>query len=299
MGLKKEPQSASVIFGHILVLVLSLIWGMAFVAIRRAAFELNPVTLTVARWLIASAGFLILAPIFGRPKTRFEKKDLPRAILLSLASVGGYHLSINYAERIVSSGLAGLLISFGPVFAVLLSAIFLKEKIGMKLLLALLLATLGAVILSATNADLSFAYVTGPIAVVFSAFMYGVFSVASKPLAVKYGAFPTAIWAAVGGTLMLLPLISNAFFAELAALSIEGWLSVLYLAIASTVIANMILYTLISGRAVSKLSVQLYLVPIISVVGGILVLGEVVTVFTVVGGVLLLASVALATGARK
>src|SRR3990170_4870739 len=54
------------LLGYTLVVALSLIWGLAFVAIRRAAFELSPVNLTIIRWLIASAGFLLLAPIFGK-----------------------------------------------------------------------------------------------------------------------------------------------------------------------------------------------------------------------------------------
>ncbi len=108
-------------FGYALIVTLSVLWGLAFVAIRRAEFELSPANLTVLRWLIASGGFLILAPIFGRPKIPVQKGHIPRILLVSFASVVGYHFSLNYAETIVSSGLAGILISFGPVFIALLS----------------------------------------------------------------------------------------------------------------------------------------------------------------------------------
>jgi drug/metabolite transporter (DMT)-like permease len=123
--------------GYGLVLTLSLIWGFAFVAIRRAEFELSPENLTVLRWLLASVGFLVLAPIYGKPKKPIQRKHVPRLLVVSFASVVGYHLSLNYAETIVSSGLAGLLISFGPIFIVLLSSIFLKEKIRKNLIVAL------------------------------------------------------------------------------------------------------------------------------------------------------------------
>jgi drug/metabolite transporter (DMT)-like permease len=109
-----------------------------------------------------SGGFLVLAPVFGRPKKPVQRRHIPRILLVSLASVVGYHLSLNYAETIVSSGLAGLLISFGPIFIVLLSALFLKEKIGGRLMLALALAVGVAVILS-INADLNFLQITGGI----------------------------------------------------------------------------------------------------------------------------------------
>src|SRR3990172_8549825 len=127
-----EKSLSSRIFGPALVVILSVIWGLAFVAIRRAVLELSPINLTLLRWLVVSGSFLLLAPIIGKPKAPIRREHIPRIILVALASVGGYHLSLNYAETIVSSGLAGLLISFGPIFVVLLSAIFLKEKIGIQ-----------------------------------------------------------------------------------------------------------------------------------------------------------------------
>src|SRR5438128_2123330 len=86
------------------------------------------------------------------------------------------------------------------------SGLFLKEKIGKRLALALAAAMTGAIVLS-LNAGLSFQEITGPLAVVFSAFMYSVFAVGSKPLVKEYGALPTAIWIALIGTAFTLPLI--------------------------------------------------------------------------------------------
>jgi drug/metabolite transporter (DMT)-like permease len=177
---------------------------------------------------------------------------------------------------------------------VVLSALFLKEKIGKRLALALAAAMTGAVVLS-LNAGLDFREITGPLAVAFSAFMYSVFAVGSKPLVKEYGALPTAIWVALIGTAFTLPLISMNFITQIQQLSTITWLSVLYLALLSTVLANVILYLLIGNRSVSRLSIQLYIVPLVSLVGGIILLGEGVTIFTVLGGVLMFTGVALAT----
>jgi len=277
-----------------LVVILSIIWGLAFVAIRRAEFELTPENLTLLRWIIASGTFLILAPFIGKPNKPIQKNHVPRILLVSFASVLGYHLTLNYAETMVSAGLAGLLIAFGPIFIALLSTIFLKEKVGSVLILALVLALVGTLIPS-IGAGLTFRQVAGPIAVIVAAFMYSVYSVGSKPLVKEYGALPTAVWLAVIGTIFTLPLFSFNFIAQISSLSPFGWLSVLYLAILSTVIANMILYTLIGDRAVSKLSVQLYLVPLVSLIGGIILLGESLSILIIIGAGLLFSATALAT----
>jgi drug/metabolite transporter (DMT)-like permease len=274
--------------------MLSVIWGLAFVAIRRADMELSPVNLTLLRWLIASGGFLVLAPFIGKPKVPIKREHIPRILLVSFLSVAGYHLSLNYGETIVSAGLAGLLVSIEPIFVVLLSVLFLKERIGRVVIIGIAVAMAGVVILS-LGADISFLQIMGPLAVIFSAFAFASFAVGSKPLVQDYGALSVATWAAVIGTVFLLPLLSWNFVTEIRSLSMTGWWSVLYLAVLSTVVGNIILYNLVGAKTMSRLSIQLYLIPVVSLVGGILLLGEGITVLTIIGAALLLSATGLVT----
>jgi drug/metabolite transporter (DMT)-like permease len=210
--------------------------------------------------------------------------------------VAGYHISLNYAETSISAGLSGLLISFGPVFVVVLSVLLLNEKTDLKVILALLLAFFGTFVLSIGSFsanDLSSLY--GPAEVILSALFFALFSVLGKPLVSKYGSRPTTIWAGLLGTAMMLPLLSTSFLSQVESLPLDGWIAVLYLSVLSTVLGYMLYYTLVSRRAVSKLSIQLYLAPIVSIVGGALLLGESVTTFTAIGGAMMLSAVALAT----
>lgn len=281
-----------------LIVVLSVIWGMAFVAIRRADFELSSVNLTLLRWLIVSAGFVVIYPFVIKPKMRFERKDFPRLLVVALTSVVIYHLSLNTAEKQVDASLAGLLISLAPLTTVLLSAAVLHEKIRPRLWGALVLAIAGSVLISSPDIALNSTTLTGPLLVVAAAISSGVFTVTSKPLTTKYGPFPVAAWAAFLGTAILSPLMSQSLVQQAEGLSVEGWASVLYLAVLSTVLANLIYYTLVSRHQLSKLGVQLYLVPAVSAVGGVLILGESLALATIAGGVLLLVAVGLATTGR-
>jgi len=92
-----------------------------------------------------------------------------------------------------------------------------------------------------------------------------------------------------------LPLLSTGFITQVESLPIDGWLSVLYLSVLSTVLGYTLFYTLVSRRSVSTLSIQLYLAPIVGVIGGVVLLNETVTVFTAIGGAMMLAAVALTT----
>jgi drug/metabolite transporter (DMT)-like permease len=283
---------------YFLLIILSIIWGIAFDAISVADKLLSPANLTLLRWFIAAAGYLAILPILGKTKTKFEMKDLPRLLVISFANVPLYHLSLNYGETTVSAGVAGLLVSLGPLFIVLLSRVSLKEKVGRQLATALIVATLGAILLSIPELSGPSGPIIGVLEVILTAAAYALFAVLSKPLVAKYGALPVAIRAGTIGTVMLLPLLSQSFFLQVSNLSAIGWLSVLYLSILSTVIGYSMFYTLVSRGTVSRLSIQLYLIPIISVIGGALLLGQRITVFTIVGGATLLFAIALATRSK-
>ena len=279
--------------------VLSIIWGLAFVAIRYLDFQLTFEDLTLLRWLVASAGYCVLLSFVGRAKNSFERGDLPRLVTVAFFNVVGYHLSLNYAEKTVSSGLAGLLISLGPVFSALLAAAFLKEKVTKRLGFALVLALIGTIILSMQDLWEGYASLSGPLAVVISAFSFAAFGVFSKPLVSKYGALHVAGWAGLLGTCMLFPLFSGTFVNDAARLGPVGWASLLYLSLLSTVIGYAVFYTLIGRGGVLTLMIQLYLVPVVSVIGGVTLLGESLTPFTMIGGSAILIAVWLATSVRK
>ena len=276
--------------------VLSIIWGLAFVAIKEADTELTPVNLALLRWLVACVPFLVLFPIIGRPKTKFERKDVPRLLAVALANVAGYHISLNYAETTLSAGLSALLIAFGPIFIVILSYFLLDEKASRRVILGLVLAFTGTAILSTGSVSASdLASYSGIFEALITALCYALFAVLGKPLVHKYGSACTTILAGLIGTAMMLPLLSGSLFAQASALSFYGWASVLYLSLLSTVFGYLMFYTLVSRGAVSRLSIQLYLIPVVSVIGGALLLSEPVTTSVVAGGGLMLVAVAVTT----
>jgi drug/metabolite transporter (DMT)-like permease len=282
---------------YALGVVLCVIWGMAFVAIRVADSQpdLSPVNLTILRWVTVSAAFLVLYPFIMKPKVRFERKDFPRLFVVALTSVDIYHLSLNYSEKIVDASVAGVLISLGPLFAIIFSAVLLHERTGRKFAFGLVLALMGAILISSPDLSLGSGTIFGPLGVIVSSLASGVYIVTSKPLVGKYGAFSVAVWSAFVGTLVLLPLTSQSLFKQAAELPAQGWAAIIYLAILSTVIANLIFFTLLERQSVSRLSIQLYLIPLVSVIGGAALLGESITLTVIAGGVVLLLGVTIGT----
>lgn len=282
-----------------LLVTLSVIWGLAFGAIRRADFELSAVNLTLLRWALVCVGFLVIYPAVIKPKVKFEWKDFPRLALVAVANVVVYQLALTTAEKQVDASLAGLLISFGPLTTVLLSTALLRERMGSRLWLALVLAVTGSTLIASPDLTWGSTSFIGPLLVIVAAVSNGVFTVASKRLTTKYGPLPVAAWSAFLGTAMISPLATPGLIAQAASLSSVGWLAVLYLAFLSTVLTSSIYFTLISRHQLTKLGIQMYLVPLVSALGGVLILGESIAPVTLAGGALLLTAVALATTGRR
>lgn len=294
----RSSRSLPRLLDYGLLILLSVIWGLAFVAIRLLDTELSFIDLTLIRWFVASACFLAILPLLGRPKTPFDKADIPRVLLIGFFNVAGYHLSLNYGEITVSAGLSGLLISLGPVFSALLATVFLKEKVDTRLILSLTLALSGAGILSFGNLSAG-SSLPGPLAVVLAALSYATFAVLSKPLVTKYGGLRVAVWAGLGGTVMMLPLLSPSFITDVSGLGTAGWGALLYLSLLSTVMGYSLFYTLVGRGGVSRVMIQLYLAPVVGVIGGMLLLGETLTIGTILGGALILSAVWIATTGKR
>jgi drug/metabolite transporter (DMT)-like permease len=211
--------------GYGLLVTLSVIWGGAFIAIREADFELSSVNLTLLRWLIVCAAFLVLYPFVVKPKTRFELKDAPRFLVVGAFNVAVYHLSLNFSEKTVDASFAGLLISLAPLFGVVLSAVVLRESVGSRVYLALALGLAGTFVIFVPDLNLGITTLLGPLAVVLSSFASGAYTVAAKPLVTKYGPIPVAVWASFVGTALILPLSTQSLLQQAASLSAYGWAS--------------------------------------------------------------------------
>ncbi len=95
--------------------------------------------------------------------------------------------------------------------------------------------------------------------------------------------------------MMLVPLLSGNFVTQVVSLSFYGWVGVVYLSILSTVFGYLMFYALVSRGAVTRLAIQLYLIPVVSIIGGALLLTEAITPAIVIGGGLMLVAVGMTT----
>lgn len=276
-------------------LVAVTLWGLAPVATRAAVAHLSPLPLLTLRMAAATLVLLPWAvPVFRRLRPRSAGR-LAAAGLLGLV---GYNLPVTAGLRWLPAATAGLLLATEPVWVMVLGRVFLGERGGVRTWLGSACALAGVGVLAGPGAITGaggYRALAGTGLVLAGTLAFAAYTIVLRPLSKEFGAVPATAASTAVGTLPYLPFAWTLPGAGLAHLGAGVWFDLGFLALGSTA-AGMLLWNIavLSGGA-ARVSLLLYLEPVVSVVGAAVFLGERVVPVTLGGGALILAGVAVAS----
>ena len=286
----KKLQTSNWKFLSIMTICV-FVWALAFPFIKIGLKELSFINLTIMRFLVVCITFITLLLIKTNSFSKLYKKDILPIFLLGFFGVIVYNLGLNYGEQLISPGAASLIIATIPVFIVIFAVILLRERIGLIKLLGIIISLCGVLIISALGtkeAVIRITYFYAAIAVLIAAIMGALYTIAGKKFLERYNGLSLTAYAILLGSLGLIPFISKSLFDEVAVMSINGWIAVLFLGLCSTVVGYVIWYVALKIKTASEISVFLYAIPIISTIVSFFWLGYHITEFFVLGGILVL-----------
>ena len=266
-------------------------WALAFPFIKIGLEELSPVNLTIMRLLVVCIVFLILLIAKPNKFSKIQKKDVIPIFLLGFLGIVVYHLGLNYGEQYISASAASVIIATIPIFVVILAAIFLKEKITLKIVLGVLLSLVGVVVISTVGRSdtlLEVKYISGALAVILAAALGAGYTVAGKKMLQRYSALSLTVYVCLLGSLGLIPFISSSLFEEVAAMSLTGWSVVIFLGVFPTVIGYVLWYVALEIKSASETSVYLYFVPVLSTIISYILFRDEITWLFIFGGALVI-----------
>ena len=266
-------------------------WALAFPFIKIGLEELSPVNLTIMRLLVVCIVFLILLIAKPNKFSKIQKKDVIPIFLLGFLGIVVYHLGLNYGEQYISASAASVIIATIPIFVVILAAIFLKEKITLKIVLGVLLSLVGVVVISTVGRSdtiLEVKYISGALAVILAAVVGAGYTVAGKKMLRRYSALSLTAYVCLLGSLGLIPFISSSLFEEVVAMSLTGWSVVIFLGVFPTVIGYVLWYVALEIKSASETSVYLYFVPVLSTIISYILFRDEITWLFIFGGALVI-----------
>jgi drug/metabolite transporter (DMT)-like permease len=281
-------------------LVAVVLWGLAPVATRAAVPHLSPLPLLLVRLAAASLVLLPWAwPVFRRLRARAAGR-LAAAGVLGLV---GYNLPVTAGLRWLPAATAGLLLATEPVWVMVLGRLFLGERGGARPWLGSAAALAGVAVLAGPGAvggaGGGYRALAGTGLVLAGTLSFAAYTLALRPLSQELGAIPATAASTVIGAAPYLAAAGTLPGAGLAHLGPAVWAELAFLAFGSTVAGLLLWNVAVAAGDITRVSLLLYLEPVVSVLGAAVFLHERVSAGMIGGGLLILAGVAVASTGRR
>ena len=276
-----------------------LLWGSTYLAIRIGVQEVPPFLLAAIRFLIA--GLILYAWTIARGERSPSARQWMSAFLLAfLIFVLDYGL-LFWAEQRVPSGMAAVMMATIPMFMALSEVIFLgTQRITLRLSLALLIGIAGVGVLVSRSLNVQGAPIdtAGAIALIVAALSWSIASALTRLLPLPSSRLMSSgTQMLAGGVLLVVASAALGEFPEFnpSAVSPRAWLSLIYLVVAGSLVAYTAYVWLIHHESPTKVGTYAYVNPVVAVLLGYLLGGEVIGVRTILGTLFVLISVVVIT----
>ena len=296
-GQNQLPSPPAGLGGWAALLVVWVVWGSTYLAIRVADQSIPPFSMAAVRYLIAGALLYPIARLSGgRP---LRTSDRPRlAQWAGMAVVGTMLLAfgnggVSYTERTLPSGLTALLVASVPLWMAVADRVINGQRIRPAGWLALITGLAGVALLARPHGHAS----ALPAVVVLGASMsWGVGSVlAGRMPAPARPLLGSAMEMLAGGTVLtgLAALTGQLAQTDPGHASGRSLLALLYLIGPGSLLALTCYVIALRRLPAAVVSTYAYVNPVVAVSLGALILGERFTLTSLLGGAVVVTSVAL------
>lgn len=283
----------------ILLISVPLTAAGNLIAGRYALDSFSPTQANALRYLVALA---ILVPIMRR-WPRPVRSELPVLACTGLLGVCIYNILFFNALQLMSVAEAGLLEMIIPAASLILAWIFLRERLGSRQVIGVVVGWFGIVWLvkilpPGTIASKTTGEWRGEIFMTAAVLIFAVYSVTGKSAMRRLPPPAVATWSCIFGTIPLVLLAAPAFISDpriLTDASLSSWLGVVYGGAVGFVYNIIAWYYCFRRIGVARTNLFLYLVPIFGAALAVPIFNETLTGWQIFGSAVTLFGIVLAT----
>lgn len=282
--------------------IIYFVWGSTFLAIRIGVHELPPFLFAAMRFVVA--GLVLCGWMVAHGERSPSAVEWRSVFLLALLIFVVDYGLLFWAEQRVPSGIAAVMMATIPAFMALSEIIFLRtQRLTIRLASALIVGLAGVAVLMSRSLNLGGAPIdtAGAIALIIGSVSWSIASVLTRRLPLPSSkVMSSGAQMLTGGVLLSLVAAALGEFRNVhpEAISRAAWLSLLYLIVAGSIIGFTAYVWLIHHESPTKVGTYAYVNPVVAVLLGYLVGGEVLGLRTILGTLFVLVSVLLITTTR-
>ncbi len=288
-----------ILVGVSLAVLATLIWSGNFIIARGVIKTIQPVTLAFYRWLTAT---IILAPFAWKyfiPEFKIIKQRLWFFLLAAVTGVSMFNTFVYIAGHYSSAiNMVILGTCSSPIMSVILSRIFLKEKIPTLRVAGMIVCVAGILLLlSKGHLEnlLSFRFTKGDWWILAAALSFAIYNttVKKKPQGIHAINFLFTIF--LLGTVILLPfyLIELNKYGGIE-INIANLSTILYLGLGTSVICFYIWNKAIAALGTGRTALFGNLIPVFSSIEAVIFLNEKITSIHIISFILVVAGLIIA-----
>lgn len=279
--------------GPLAAILSTILWGGSYVAMKFALQSFHPMTMIFLLLVVSSVAFLALFPSL-RKKQKYTGGDWRIFLILVLCEPCLYFIFEGYALSFTSASQAGMLSAALPIFVGVFGYFMLKERLSMTAWIGCAITICGVVCLSmgavvdehAPNPLLgNFLQVCGMVVAALYAICVRWLSRGYTPL------FITAIQAWAGLIFFSPVLFLPGMGLPEGGASLLSWLSIVYLGLGVSFGAYSLYGFSISRMPAARASMFMNLIPVFTLIFGMMILGERLTALQYLASTLVLGGV--------
>jgi len=290
---------------YLAITVTTVFWSSSLIFAKLIFVEVGPIVFVALRYTLACPFLLLVTLQHKKKQTLNDVKNNWKIFLI--VGLSGPFISqvLQYIGlELTTASDALLLLNLTPIFAVILAAPVLNEKITFEKILGLILATIGATLIVLSSAPESTTYdiwrLLGDLVVIVSTLFFAINGIAGKIAVKTIDAISTTFYS----SLFAVPFIwiSASFLDDVTVLltmSLQAWFIVIWVAVVNTVIAFILYYESMKHIEASLVQIMLNLIAVWGVLMSLLVLNETVTYLQILGGTITVIGVIIAQMAQK
>ncbi len=292
---------------HGLMILVVFSWGMAWAVGRILALGLPPMTGAWLRYVLTMVLFYLW--FLGRALKGNEVNWLPTGrqtwrtlTLIAITGVLGYQVFFMNGMRLTAAGDASLIITFNPIFTVLLAAPMLGQQISRKMFVGLFCGFIGVAVVTgwSPNTDIPFEdRILGDLMILLASLNWAMTTNNTKRMMEqrngeqKATTLEIVVWYSLIGTVLLTPLAAwETWQHGIPEPTLTDWYAIIYLAAISTVLAYYWFAIGVEKLGATAASSYIFLMPVFGVLGGVILLDE------NIGWTLLLGFILIVIGVR-
>ena len=275
-----------------------MVWGSNFVFGKMLVQDFSPALLTMLRLLFIVL-FLIGLSSYKKHFKRVNKSDLLVVFFLGLIGVFINQWSFFVGLQTADPTTSALILATTPILTSVLAAIFLKEKLTIRMLMGSIVAIIG-IYFVVTKGDLSSLHIDkGLLWIVITMITFAIMIIMTRLLSNRIDPLTITLYSNVVGLIVSIPFAFLLDTPVHVSSDMSDWFFLIGTAVVVHGIANLIWNQNIRHVDASKASILSNLEPFVAMIMGLILLYKPITRAEIVGSLFIVGGVVLSTYQRK